>query len=70
MLEVFGAAADAVGAVLATTTDWGSSGKRDGQYAVDLAADEACRENAFDSQRKRQLACDASHSCKIALHGL
>jgi myo-inositol-1(or 4)-monophosphatase len=35
-------AADAVGEVLARTTDWGASGRRDGQYAVDLDADAAC----------------------------
>lgn len=35
-------AADAVAAVLASTTDWGASGVRDGQYAVDLDADAAC----------------------------
>ncbi len=36
------AAADAVAEVLARTTDWGASGVRDGQYAVDLDADAAC----------------------------
>jgi len=35
-------AADAVAAVLAANTDWGESGVRDGQYAVDLDADAAC----------------------------
>lgn len=35
-------AADAVGEVLGRTTDWGESGVRDGQYAVDLDADAAC----------------------------
>lgn len=35
-------AADAVAAVLASNTDWGASGIRDDQYAVDLAADAAC----------------------------
>jgi len=35
-------AADAVAAVLAANRDWGASGIRDGQYAVDLAADAAC----------------------------
>jgi myo-inositol-1(or 4)-monophosphatase len=43
-LEVLLAAADAVGEVLAATSDWGPSGRRSGQYAVDLAADEACLE--------------------------
>ena len=42
VLEVFRAASDAVAAVLAANTDWGASGRRDGQYAVDLAADRAC----------------------------
>lgn len=35
-------AADAVGRVLAATTDWGPSGLRDSQYAVDLQADAVC----------------------------
>lgn len=35
-------AADSVAAVLRATTDWGASGARDGQYAVDLSADAAC----------------------------
>jgi len=39
---VFDAAAAAVGEVLRATTDWGASGIRDGQYAVDLDADQAC----------------------------
>ena len=34
-------AADAVVAVLAEHDDWGLSGRRDGQYASDMAADEA-----------------------------
>ena len=38
------AAADAVAAVLRATTEWGASGVRDGQYAVDLDADAACLE--------------------------
>jgi myo-inositol-1(or 4)-monophosphatase len=37
-------AADAVAQVLAVNTDWGASGERDGQYAVDLEADKACLE--------------------------
>lgn len=40
----FHRAADAVAAVLAATSDWGESGVRVGQYAVDLAADQACLE--------------------------
>jgi len=36
------AAADAVGEVLAANSNWGASGQRDGQYAVDLEADTAC----------------------------
>jgi myo-inositol-1(or 4)-monophosphatase len=35
-------AADAVGRVLAANTNWGPSGLRDSQYAVDLDADAAC----------------------------
>ena len=40
--DAFDRAAAAVAAVLATTVDWGASGVRDGQYAVDLVADQAC----------------------------
>jgi fructose-1,6-bisphosphatase/inositol monophosphatase family enzyme len=36
------AAADAVGEVLRGNDDWGESGVRDGQYAVDLDADRVC----------------------------
>ena len=32
VLDAFGEAAAAVAAVLAANTDWGASGKRDGQY--------------------------------------
>jgi fructose-1,6-bisphosphatase/inositol monophosphatase family enzyme len=35
-------AADAVAGVLRNTADWGGSGVRDGQYAVDLEADAVC----------------------------
>jgi fructose-1,6-bisphosphatase/inositol monophosphatase family enzyme len=42
VLHLFQQAADAVGVVLDRTTDWGASGVRDGQYAVDLEADRAC----------------------------
>jgi myo-inositol-1(or 4)-monophosphatase len=42
VLATFATASRAVAEVLAATTDWGSSGARDGQYAVDLAADRAC----------------------------
>lgn len=41
-LAAFSRAADAVRAVLTSTTDWGESGERDGQYAVDVDADAAC----------------------------
>lgn len=42
VLAVFTRAADAVHDVLGTTTDWGMSGRRDSQYAVDLVADAVC----------------------------
>jgi myo-inositol-1(or 4)-monophosphatase len=42
VIETFSLAADAVAEVLASNSDWGESGKRDGQYAVDLDADSAC----------------------------
>jgi fructose-1,6-bisphosphatase/inositol monophosphatase family enzyme len=41
-VETFHRAADEVAAVLRSNTDWGASGLRDGQYAVDLDADAAC----------------------------
>jgi myo-inositol-1(or 4)-monophosphatase len=41
-VETLMSAADAVAAVVAANSDWGASGKRDGQYAVDLDADAAC----------------------------
>jgi fructose-1,6-bisphosphatase/inositol monophosphatase family enzyme len=40
--DAFHRAADAVADVLLANADWGSSGLRDGQYAVDLAADRVC----------------------------
>ena len=48
-LNTFRAAAEAVAAVLATNTDWGASGRRDGQYAVDLDADRACLDALYGS---------------------
>jgi myo-inositol-1(or 4)-monophosphatase len=36
--------ADAVAAAMRTVTDWGPSGERDGQYALDVVADEAALE--------------------------
>ena len=41
-VETLLSAAEAVAAVLEANTDWGESGIRDGQYAVDLEADAAC----------------------------
>lgn len=41
-LATFHRAADAVATVLDANTDWGPSGRREGQYAVDLDADRAC----------------------------
>ena len=41
-VETFHRAADEVAAVLRSCTDWGASGVRDGQYAVDLDADAVC----------------------------
>jgi len=40
LLELFHEIADAVGKQLDAVTDWGPSGRRDGQYAADLLADE------------------------------
>ena len=41
-VETLMSAAEAVSVVLGANTDWGASGVRDGQYAVDLDADAAC----------------------------
>jgi myo-inositol-1(or 4)-monophosphatase len=41
-LETFLDVAEAVADVLRANTEWGASGVRDGQYAVDLDADQAC----------------------------
>ena len=40
-LDVLNAAADAAVAALAGCTDWGPTGRKEGQYGFDLAADEA-----------------------------
>ncbi len=37
---LFGSIADAVGSALRANSDWGPSGVRDGQYSVDLVADQ------------------------------
>lgn len=44
-------AADAVGRVLAANTNWGPSGLRDSQYAVDLDADAACLDGSTNASR-------------------
>jgi myo-inositol-1(or 4)-monophosphatase len=41
-VELFQEAAAAVAVVLASNAEWGASGLREGQYAVDLDADQAC----------------------------
>ena len=41
-VAAFHRAADAVAAVLGANQDWGASGVREGQYAVDLEADRVC----------------------------
>ncbi|HUS43607.1 MAG TPA: inositol monophosphatase family protein [Ilumatobacteraceae bacterium] len=41
-LELFGSICDATTAVLRSTTDWGESGRRPGQYLVDLDVDDVC----------------------------
>jgi myo-inositol-1(or 4)-monophosphatase len=42
ILALFGSICDETAAILDVTTDWGPSGRRDGQYGVDLVADDAC----------------------------
>ncbi len=42
VLDLFGSICDATTAVLRTTTDWGESGRRPGQYRVDLDVDDVC----------------------------
>ena len=44
VLALFGSICDATTDVLARTTDWGASGRRPGQYLVDLDVDEVCVE--------------------------
>ncbi|MEW6153215.1 MAG: inositol monophosphatase family protein [Actinomycetota bacterium] len=41
LLDVLGEAAEAVRLAMATVDDWGPSGRREGQYSLDLVADEA-----------------------------
>jgi len=49
VIATFERAAGAVAEVLVGTTDWGASGLRIGQYAVDLAADQACLDVLYDA---------------------
>jgi fructose-1,6-bisphosphatase/inositol monophosphatase family enzyme len=42
VLGLFGSICDRTAEVLAATTDWGGSGRRDGQYLVDLDTDAVC----------------------------
>ena len=46
-VETFHRAADEVAGVLRANTNWGASGIRDGQYAVDLDADAACLDELY-----------------------
>ncbi len=41
-LDLFGTICDATAAVLRATTEWGESGRRPGQYLVDLDVDDVC----------------------------
>ncbi len=45
LLRLLHETADAVGEALAGVTDWGPSGRRDGQYAADLVADAVALEH-------------------------
>ncbi len=49
MVELFGSICDRTAEVLAATTDWSESGRRAGQYAVDLDVDEACVEPLLEA---------------------
>lgn len=42
VVDLFGSICDATTAVLRATTDWGESGRRRGQYLIDLDVDEVC----------------------------
>lgn len=42
VLELFAGISDEAARVVAATTEWGPSGRRAGQYAVDLAVDDVC----------------------------
>ena len=46
-VETFHHAAEEVAAVLRANADWGASGLRDGQYAVDLEADAVCLDTLY-----------------------
>ncbi|MGB0112260.1 MAG: inositol monophosphatase family protein, partial [Ilumatobacteraceae bacterium] len=49
VLELFGAICDRTTAVTASTTEWGESGQRAGQYLVDLDADDVCVRPLLDA---------------------
>ena len=42
VLDLFGSICDHAGEVLGANADWGESGRREGQYSVDLDVDEVC----------------------------
>jgi len=42
VLDLFGSISDRAAAVLGANADWGESGRREGQYAIDLDVDEVC----------------------------
>ncbi len=42
VLDLFGSICDQAAAVLGANANWGESGHRDGQYAIDLDVDEVC----------------------------
>src|SRR5262245_49234151 len=48
-VDAFLQAAQAVGDVLKGNSNWGESGVRDGQYAVDLEADAVCLEALYSA---------------------
>ena len=41
-LDLFASISDAAAAVIASNSEWGESGRRDGQYSVDLDVDAVC----------------------------
>lgn len=49
VLDLFGSICDRAREVLGVNSDWGASGRREGQYAIDLDVDEVCVQPLLDA---------------------